>query len=265
MLVGYARSAWKYRNFILAATRGELKARFANSRIGALWFILQPLAMSAIYAIVLSEVLGARLPGMSGGQAYAIYLIAGVAAFSLFQEITQRSMLIFIEYSNTLKKIAFPRIALPFVVLSSATVTHTCLLLAILIVVLAMGHYPSLHWLAIPIGYGVLSLLGLGLGLLCGVFNVFARDVGQFMGVVLQLWFWMTPIVYPVEIVPERFRQIVEINPVTHVVRFYQDIILMRQWPDFTDLVYPAVVALVLLICSVLLFRRASSEMVDVL
>ncbi|MEP0313265.1 MAG: ABC transporter permease [Hyphomonas sp.] len=264
-MISHLRSAWRYRNFILSAIKGELKGRFAASKIGTLWFVLHPLAMATIYAVVLSKVLGAKLGGVSGDSAYSIYLMAGIAAWTVFLEITNRCLTVFIEYGNTLKKISFPRIALPIIVLGSVLVTHALLLVAIAVVFVFFQHYPSIHWIALPVGTLVIALLAFGLGILLGVMNVFARDIGQVMSVVFQLWFWLTPIVYTRDILPDSMQTLIRLNPVTPLVEFYQDILLYSRWPDFASLLYPASLGAALVLASLLVFRRASAELVDAL
>lgn len=256
---------WHYRHFILSSIRSELKTRFARSRLGALWFIVHPLAQATIFALVLSEVLGARLPNIENKSAYPIYLMAGMAAWGLFSEILNRCLNIFIEYSGTLKKISFPRLCLPVIVWGSALLNHFLLLLAIAFVFLFFGHYPGVAWLVIPLGILLISLFAFGLGVMLGIFNIFTRDVGQVMGVILQIWFWLTPIVYPFEIIPKNLRWLAELNPMVPLVRIYQDALLYNRWPDFTLLWLPACVALGLFIVSFIIFRKASPEMVDAL
>lgn len=256
---------WRFRNFILSSIKAELKTRFARSRFGALWFILHPLAQSAIFAIILSEVLGARLDGTANKSAYAIYLMAGMAAWGLFSEIVNRCLAIFIDYGSMLKKIAFPRIALPLIVGGSALVNHILLLGAMFVVFLFLGHSPGLTWFALPIGTVLILMFGFGLGVLLGLFNVFARDVAQVMSVVMQIWFWLTPIVYTTGIVPERFRWLIELNPMVPLVGIYQDIILFDKLPDPRLLVVPVLLAAGLFSLSFFVFRRASPELVDAL
>jgi lipopolysaccharide transport system permease protein len=164
---------WRYRHFVVSAIRAELKGRFARSRLGAMWYILNPLAQAAIYALVLAEVMGARLPNMAGKAAYPVYLMAGMAAWGLFSEILNRCMTVFIEYSGTLKKISFPRLCLPLIVWGGALVNHLMLLLAIVIVFLYFGYYPSPTWIILPLGIIVISMLAFGLGVLLGILNVF--------------------------------------------------------------------------------------------
>lgn len=256
---------WQYRHFILSSIRSELKSRVVRSRLGALWFILHPLAQATIFALVLAEVMGAKFPNIESKAAYPIYLMAGIAAWGLFSEILNRCLNIFTEYGNMLKKISFPRLCLPIIVWGSALINHILLLLAIAVVFLFFGHYPGVTWLVIPLGVLLISLFAFGLGVMLGVFNVFTRDVGQVMSVIMQMWFWLTPIVYPYEILPQKLRWIADINPMVALVGIYQNALLYNRWPDLTALWLPAVISISLFMFSFVLFRKASPELVDVL
>lgn len=256
---------WRYRHFIFASILGEFKGRFARSRLGLFWSVLHPLAQAAIFALVLAEVLGAKLAGVDNKAAYPIYLMSGLAAWGLFSEILNRCLTVFIEYSGTLKKIAFPRICLPVIVGGSALLNHLLLLAAMSVVFLFFGHYPSVAWLALPLGIALTAMFAFGLGLMLGIFNVFSRDVGQVLAVILQIWFWMTPIVYTAGIVPEHLRWLFNLNPMVPLVTFYHDVLLFGRWPDYGTLLVPAVMAVTLFVGAFLLFRRASAELVDVL
>lgn len=257
--------AWGYRYFILASIRAEFVGRFFRSKLGALWHILNPLAQGAIFAFVLAEVLQARL-GVSGNKsAYAIYVLAGTAAWSLFNDLVIRCSGVFVEFSGHMKKIAFPRICLPLIVLGSALTNHFFLLLSIFILLLVLGYPPSANWAAVLIGMVLMAALGVGLGLLLGVFNVFARDISQVLGVVMQLWFWMTPIVYPISALPESYRAIAEHNPLAPIVGLYQNALLGLPLPDASAVVPVVVIALLCLGLALFVFRKASPEIVDVL
>ncbi|KFC64549.1 ABC-2 type transporter [Devosia sp. LC5] len=258
-------AVWRYRNFILASIFGELKGRFARSRLGLFWSILHPLAQAAIFALVLAEVLGAKLPGIEDKAAYPIYLLAGMAAWALFTEILTRCITVFVDYGATLKKIAFPRICLPVIVWGGALLNHVLLLLAIMVVFMFMGHPPGLAWFAVPVGIVLISLFAFGLGLTLGLFNVFVRDIGQVMTVVIQLWFWLTPVVYPLQIVPEHLMWLTHLNPMVALVGIYQNALLLDQWPDFMPLIIPAALALGLAGMAFVVFRRGSAELVDAL
>lgn len=259
------RSLWRYRHFIMASIRGEMKGRFARSRLGGLWFLLNPLAQALIFSIVLSQVLRARMPDTDVDGAYSIYLLAGLAAWSLFAEILGRSTTIFIEQASVMKKISFPRLCLPVIVWGSALTSHVLLIAAILVVFLFFGHFPGWSLLALPLGIVLISAFAFGLGIILGVVNVFVRDVGQVVAIVLQLWFWLTPIVYPASIVPERFLWLVEMNPMMPLVGIYQDALLYDRWPQPGALVVPTLIAAAAVAFAFVFFRRASPELVDAL
>lgn len=259
------RSIWRYRHFILASIRGDLKGRFARSRLGAFWFILHPLAQALIFSIVLAEVMRARMPNIDNQAAYPIYLLSGMAAWGLFSEILNRSIGIFIEQASAMKKIAFPRLCLPVIVWGSALINHVLLLLAIAVIFLFFGHYPGLAWLYLIPGMLLISLMAFGIGVFLGVLNVFVRDIAQFMTVFLQLWFWFTPIVYLKSVVPENFQFLIDLNPMTPLVGLYQDALLLDQGPVWLNLWPAAVVGVVAVVISFVVFRRASPELVDAL
>jgi lipopolysaccharide transport system permease protein len=243
--------------------RSEFKGRYARSRIGAAWFVLHPLAQATIFTVVLSEVLSARLPGSTDKSSYALYLMSGIAAWSIFAEISNRCTGVFIEFSGTLKKISFPRIALPVIVSGTALINHALLLLSIFTIFLFFGKTPGIATIFLPIGLLLIVMLALGLGLILGILNVFSRDVAQVTNIVFQFWFWLTPIVYVADILPAQFKWFVEYNPMSPLVGVYQQALVWDKPPDWQSLAMPAIVAFSLLTLALFLFRSASADLVD--
>jgi len=264
-MTGMLVSAWGYRHFIVSSIRNEFRVRFVRSRLGGLWMVLHPLAQVAIFAFILSTVMSARLPGIDNRFAYAIYLTSGILAWSLFVEIITRCLTIFIDNGNLMKKMAFPRIALPLIVTGSAFVNNVLLLAAILLIFAPLGHFPTYHTLWLPVLMLALTMLGLGLGLVLGVLNVFMRDIGQVVPILLQVGFWFTPIVYMPAIIPEAYRGWLVLNPMYHVVRAYQNVLVFCEPPPWTGIMGVAAVGMALLALALFLFRKAAPEMVDVL
>lgn len=259
------RPLWQHRHFICATIRGEFKVRVTRSYFGAAWFILQPMAQGLIFTLVLSEVLGARLPQVDNKSAYAMFVLSGLAAWGLFSEILNRCLTIFIDHSASIKKIAFPRLCLPLIVLGSALLNHAMVLLATIILFAGVGHYPGWAWLSLPLGIVLIAAFAFGIGIIVGVFNVFSRGVGQVVAIILQVWFWLTPIVYPVGTLPARFSWITDLNPLAPVVAIYQQALLNYEAPPMMPLLAPILIALTLVIFAIVLFRRASSDLVDAL
>jgi len=134
-------AVWRYRFFIVSSIKTELRSKFVRSALGGLWMILNPLSQVLIFAFVLSAVLSAKLPGITNQYAYAIYLMAGTLGWSLFAEIVNRCLTLFIDNGNILKKLVFPRIALPLIVTGSAMVNNALLFVAILGYPLKAGQF----------------------------------------------------------------------------------------------------------------------------
>lgn len=262
---GLLLSLWRYRGFVLSSIRNEFVTRFARSRLGGLWMIVHPLAQVLIYALILSNVLAAKLPGIDNKYAYAIYLMAGMLAWNLFAEVVGRCVTLFIEQGNLMKKIVFPRIALPAIVVGSCLLNNLVLFVAMLGVFALLGHLPGLAllWL-LPLTLLVIAL-ALGIGLVLGVLNVFVRDIGQVVPIGLQILFWFTPIVYPVTIIPESYRYLLALNPMYSVVSAYQQALVYNLAPQVGNLAFIVVASIALLLLGLFLFRKASAEMVDAL
>lgn len=264
MLSPLLRAAWEYRAFVRSSIANEFRAKVARSRLGAAWVVLQPLAQVIIFTTVLSGVLAARLPGTDNRYAFTVYLLAGMLCWNFFAEIVQRCVTVFIDQAHLLRKVQFPRIALPLVVVGSAMVANIVLLAVMLLVLPMLGFYPALAWLWLPALILLTAALAAGIGLLLGTLNVFSRDIGQVVGVAMQFWFWATPIVYPVSILPEKFKVVLLFNPVAPLVAGYQNVIVHGQAPS-GGLWMTVSFAAITLVLALVVFRRASPELVDAL
>lgn len=262
-MLGIIESAWRFRFFITSSIRTELRIKFVRSRLGGLWMILNPLAQVLIFAFILSAVLSAKLPGIDNRYAYAIYLMSGTLGWSLFSEIITRCLTLFIDNGNILKKLSFPRIALPLIVAGSALVNNILLFGAVLLIFGVLGHAPGAALLCLPLLMAITVALALGIGLIFGVLNVFMRDIGQIVPVIVQFIYWFTPIVYMANIIPEEFRGWMAMNPLIPLIMSYQDVLLYNRMPDWSSLGITSVVAVLALVFSLILFRKASPEMVD--
>ncbi len=258
-------SLWRYRYFIIGAIKSELIARFSRSKLGAIWMVINPLAQVLIYALILSNVLAAKLPGIENKYSYSIYLMAGLLAWTLFHDIVSRLLTLFIEQGNLMKKMSFPRITLPTIVVGSSLLNNLLLFIAMLgiFVLLNQQFNPVILWL-IPLTL-VIVILSIGLGLVLGIINVFLRDTGQVVPIVLQMWFWFTPIVYPISIIPQKYHDLLILNPMYPMTSAYQQILVYGQAPSLDSIAITAAVGCTLTLLGLFIFRRANAEMVDVL
>lgn len=260
---GFLKPLWAYRGFIYGSVKREFQSKYKNSLLGGAWTVLNPLAMILVYTIIFSQVMRAKLPGIESGYAYSIYLCAGLLTWGLFAEIVGRGQSVFIENANLLKKISFPRMCLPIITILNASLNFAIIFALFLVFLIVIGFWPG--WIIItliPILI-VQILLAIGLGITLGVLNVFFRDVGQFFGIFLQFWFWLTPIVYPATILPESIKSMMLINPMFPIIQAYQGVFVQGATPDFIALLYPLILGLGLCALGFNLFRKHVGEMVD--
>lgn len=261
--INMANAAWRYRGFISGSVKREFQIKYRNSMLGAAWTVLNPLAMILVYTIIFSEVMGTRLPENSSRFSYSIYLCSGILTWGLFAEITTRSMSVFIENANLIKKLHFPRLCLPIIVVINACINFAIIFGLFLAFLVISGNFPNwvfVYFLPVLL---LQILFSIGLGMTLGVLNVFFRDTGQFFTIALQFWFWFTPIVYSTSTLGSGPRHWLSWNPMTHIVTAYQAILVYGQQPDWSSL---APVTLLTIACCVLgmkLFRKRSGEMVD--
>ena len=257
------RSLWAYRGFVLGSVKREFQSKYRNSLLGMGWSVINPLAMIVVYTVIFSQVMKAKLPGLDTTFAYSIYLCSGVLTWGLFSEMMTRSQNLFLDNSNLLKKINFPRIILPIVVVFSSVLNFSIVSSLFIFFLLLSGNFPGWVILAsIPII--VLQIVfTMGLGMVVGVLNVFFRDIGQFSGIILQFWFWLTPVVYPASILPDAIKPYLSLNPMAVIIESYQTIFVNQKWPDWSSLWPTILLALTLCLLGMHLFRKNVGEMVD--
>lgn len=263
MAVGILRSAWSYRGFISGSIKREFQARYRNSLLGAAWTVLNPLAMIVVYTVIFSQVMKTRLPGVDSHFAYSVYLCAGLLTWGLFAEIVGRAQNVFLEHANLIKKISFPRICLPMIVVLNAGLNFAIIFSLFVMFLLISGSFPGITFAAMIPVLAVQIAFSIGLGMIVGVLNVFFRDVGQLIGVLLQFWFWFTPIVYPASILPPEVKPYISANPMVPIITAYQDIFVRAEWPRWESLAYPAILAVLLCMLGMRLFRKHVGEIVD--
>lgn len=261
--LGAFGNALAYRGFILGSVKREFQSKYRNSVLGAAWTVLNPLAMIVVYTVIFAEVMRARLPGNDIPFAYSIYLCAGSLTWGLFAEIVGRGQNVFIEQAGLIKKISFPRICLPVIVVLNAGLNFAIIFGLFLLFLVGTGNFPGLPFLALLPLLLLLVAFAIGIGMVLGVMNVFFRDVGQFFSIFLQFWFWFTPIVYPLSALPEQVRGIVNLNPMTPLMGAFQDVLTRQQWPDWASLAPLAILAAALCWLGMQLFRKHAGEMVD--
>lgn len=256
---------WDYRYYIVRSITNDFRTRFVRSRIGGAWMIMHPLAQVAMYALILSAVLTSKLTGIDSPYAYAIYLMAGMLAWSLFAEILTRTLTIFIDNGNLIKKMQFPHLALPLIAGGTALTNNILLFSAILIVFSLLGHpiNPSIIWT--PFLMLLTATLAMGIGITLGLLNVFIRDIGLVTPIIIHFWFWLTPIVYTINITPDHLQKWLYLNPMTGITQAYQDILVYGNNPKLNLMTNSFIFSILSVILAAFCYKKSHEDMADVL
>jgi len=257
------REVWAYRGFILGSVKREFQVKYKNSFLGGAWAVINPMSMIIVYTVVFSQIMKARLPGVDNMFGFSVYLCSGLLTWGLFSEILLLGKSTFIDNSNLMKKMNFPKICLPITVVSIALVNFSIIFSLFSIFLVLTNSFPGLVIFSFFPVVAVLLILAFGISLVVSVVNVFIRDVGQLFNVLIQFWFWATPIIYPVNIIPDRLQWVIRYNPMTNIITTLQNIFVKQQWPVWLDLIYPLIVGVVCCIVGISLFKRLSNEIVD--
>ncbi len=252
-------------SYIMEITRRDFAERFAGSVLGSLWTIIWPMVHLFIYIVIFGKVMGARLPGTSQMNAYGIYLAAGLIPWTAFAATITRSASVFLEKKHIITKVNTSFSSLLLHINLSETITYGITML-VFFIILAFQDY-TFHrsfWL-IPFLYYLQQLLALGLGLFAAILNVFIRDVREITGVVLQLWFWFTPIVYIPEILPSVLQKLMAYNPAYVIITSFHRIFVFNDYPPFRALVLLTVITHAVLFFSFLMLRYLEKDIRDFL
>ena len=258
------KALWAYRRFVWSSVLRDFNARYRESLLGAFWAVASPLAMIVIYTVIFGQLMRPTLAGHQNTPfAFSIFLCAGVLTWGLFAEMLGGLNGVFLAYGNLIKKANFPRICLPAIVVLSALVNFAIVMAIYLAFLALIGHWPGWPLLAAVPLLALQILFALGLGVFLGTLNVFFRDVGQLTGIVLQFWFWLTPIVYVFDSLPEAARSVLQYNPLQPLIVAYQTIFLSQRLPDFSSLVPLALLTAFFLLLGARFFLSRVGELVD--
>ncbi|MBP7738452.1 MAG: ABC transporter permease [Spirochaetes bacterium] len=249
---------------ILEFTKRDFTEKYAGSLLGVVWAFIYPLVMITIYAVVFSNIMGAKLsPGQGSGFSYVSYLVAGIIPWTAFANTIMRSSTVFLEKKGVISKVHLSLPLLPLYIVLSETITFiiTFLLYLILLIVMGMPLYKSIIF--IPFIYVVHQIFAYALGLFFAMMVVFIRDFKELINVAFQIWFWLTPIVYVMDIVPTIMRVAMDFNPAYLFISAYHDIFVYGKYPDFISLLILAVSGHVILLFSYVLFKKIEKDIRD--
>ncbi len=224
-------SLYQYRSFIWRNAMHDFRHRYAGSGLGALWNVMHPLAMIAIYAVVFTSIMSPRLPGSTGRFDYTIYLCAGIIPWIAFADCVSRACGALILNAGYLKKLPIPEAVFVAQEAVAAFVTAAISFVILFIFGLCVGMKPTGLWLLVPVPLIALLALGFAIGMLLSTLNVFFRDIQQWVGIALQIGLWTAPIVYVVDILPAPVRAILKFHPIVPALVGIRDLFVYGRLP----------------------------------
>jgi lipopolysaccharide transport system permease protein len=255
---------YNYRSYIIRSAWIEFWNRYAGVSHSFLWSVFQPLLMIALYFAVFSMIFSPRVgSGGEQGFAYALYLCAGYFPWIAMTECATHGSNSFINNAVYLKKLPIPEQV--FVAKEAMTATYSLALSFVLLLAVSSltGHYPKTLWLLLPLPLILFQLFAFGLGLFLGVMNVFFREVGHILVIAIQAWFWLTPIVYPADILPEWLRSLVRFNPAQEYISAVRLIFLRGEAPTVEQWGVMLAWSAMAVIVSYLVLRKFRAEIRD--
>jgi lipopolysaccharide transport system permease protein len=227
-------SFWRNRSLIRAAIKREIFGRYRGSLFGILWSLFNPLLMLVIYTLVFGTILKARWGG--GGEShveFGLVLFAGLMTFNLFSESINRAPNLIVSNPNYVKKVVFPLEILPCVVVGS-TLFHLVISLGVWIAAYFVFYgMPPATIIYFPLVLLPLLLLILGLSWILASLGVFLRDVSQFTTIVTTAMMFLSPVFYPASALPENYRFLLYLNPLTPAIEYSRDVLYWGKQPDF--------------------------------
>jgi len=250
---------------ILSLARRELVARYKGSMLGIVWAIVTPVVMIAIFTFIFAGIFNARFAARGTPWDYALYLFCGLLPWTMFQETLQQSSTTIVTHANLVKRVVFPLETLPVAQALSSLGTQMFGTLALMVATVIVRHelHATILWL--PALLVPQLIFTLGAAWLVASLGVFLRDIAQGITLVLMAWMYLTPIIYPESMVPERYRPFINLNPFTALVRSYRRIFLEGLAPDWSSLVYFSAFAGVLFVFGYWWFAKTRRNFADVI
>lgn len=249
-----AREIVQYRTLLANLVARDLKVRYKRSVLGILWTMLNPLLMMIVFSIVFANIFRFTF------EHFVIYFLSAYVLWNFVAQTTSWSTACLIGYAPLIRKIYVPKAVFVLATVLSGLVNLLVSLIPLLAIMLVVGHpiRPSMAFLPVPILIAVVFSFGLSL-LLAGICLEF-NDVVQIYAAVQLAWMYLTPIIYPIEAIPERFRWLIKVNPMYYLVEVFRDPIFAGTLPSF-GMIWPAVAsALVVLIGGWILFERRADR-----
>ncbi|MDR1439357.1 MAG: ABC transporter permease, partial [Clostridiales bacterium] len=246
----------RYSNLLANLVKNDFALKYRRSLLGILWSVLNPLFMAAIVTAVFNSLFRVQT------EHFAVYYLTGSLIFSLASEATQGALSSVLGSSGLIKKVYIPKYIFPVEKCLFALVNTTFSFVALLILMPALGVYPTATWLLFFVPFLYALAFSIGLGLALAATNVFFRDIGHLYGIWIVAWMYLTPIIYPVDILPAGLQSGLAFNPLHHFVAYFRQIMMYGTLPGLRENLTCAVFSLAALLLGVIIFKKTQDRFI---
>jgi lipopolysaccharide transport system permease protein len=258
------RAVWSARTVVQALVARDVRSRYVGSALGAVWSVAHPLLQLATFTFVFATVMKVRVTNAGGLDVpFVLYLACGLFPWLAIQEGVTRSATCLVDNPTLVKRVVFPVEVLP-VQLAGSAVVHQLIATVVLIALMAVWGFPPRPSLAaLPLLLATQLAITIGLGWAVAALHVYVRDTAQALGVLLPVWFYLTPILYPQHLVPPFLQPVLALNPLTPLVQAYRDVFLYGVVPSGFGVLWLVLVSVAVFTVGALIFTRARGEFAD--
>ncbi|MHC1749536.1 MAG: ABC transporter permease [Cellulosilyticaceae bacterium] len=251
------KELYNYREMMYNLVKKDLRTRYKGSFLGFLWTFINPLLQLIIYTVVFSTIMRVNV------DKFYIYLFVALIPWIFFTTAIQGGATSILAGKDLIKKIYFPRLIMPISVVNAAFMNMLFSMVIVFLALIISGIGLSKYIIFLPIIMVLEYLLALGLAFIFSALNVFFRDLEHILGIIIMGWFYLTPIVYTLDMVPKQYTVLFNLNPMTTIIMTYRDILYYKQMPNFSALWQIFIWSIGFIVIGYLLFQKLQKRFVE--
>lgn len=257
------RELWEYKGLLFFLVRRDIMLRFQQTVAGFLWVVLQPLIQVLIFYVLFGILV--KIP--TNGVPYSLFFLSAFVVWQFFTQVVNNSAMSLVGNINVIIKSYFPRLVLPLSTVANAMVDFVVSFLVLMAFLLLNGNYPiTLRYLLLPVLLVLTAIFSSGVGLLFGALMVVFRDMKNLLSFILMIWMYVTPILYPISIAPEKYQILFYLNPLASLIGAYRWVFLGQSGlPHYNYLLVSLVMAIGIWLVGAIAFRAMENRIVDVM
>lgn len=248
---------YHYREFFKTSVKKEFRGKYKKSFLGVLWSFINPLMQILVYSFVFSFITRVQTDN------YTMFLVVALIPWTFFSNSLIQSSIAIVANEGIIKKIYFPRIVLPISIVTSNLINFLISFIIIIGALIISGIGFSSYIVFLPLVILTQYLLLIGLCIIISAITVYVRDIQHFISIVMMMWMYLTPVIYPTSLIPSRFLWIFKLNPMYSITEAYRDILYNQQLPDVPGLIFSLLFALGVVILGYFVFKKCEKRFAE--